>query len=92
MHRLRQQLGVVVFLAGLQLLPPLEEGPQGGIWLLGDDTLVPVRPNLQADQRHTDVQSPIELHTHTQVCLVISSNNTVWSHKAISLQSPLKGC
>ncbi len=62
-HCSRQQLGVVVLLAGFQLLSPLEEGPEGGVWLLGDDTLVPVGPNLQTNQRHTDVQSPIELNT-----------------------------
>lgn len=61
----RQQLGVVMLLAGLQLLSPLEEGPEGGVGLLGDDALVPVGPDLQTDQRHTDVQSPIELNTHT---------------------------
>lgn len=62
-HSSRQQLGVVVLLARLQLLSPLEEGPEGGVWLLGDDTLVPVGPNLQTDQRHTDVQSSVELDT-----------------------------
>ncbi len=62
-HYSRQQLGVVVFLAGLQLLSPLEEGPEGGVWLLSDDTLIPVCPNFQTNQRHTDVESPIELNT-----------------------------
>lgn len=61
-HFSRQQLGVVVFLAGLELLSPLEEGPEGGIWLLVDDALIPVGPNLQTNQRHTDVESPIELN------------------------------
>lgn len=56
-----------MFLAGLQLLSPLEEGPQRGIWLLCDDTLIPVGPNLQADERHADVQSPVELRARQSI-------------------------
>lgn len=62
LRSLREQLSVVVFLARLQLLPPLEEGPEGGVGLLADDALISVGPNLQTNQRHADVQSPVELN------------------------------
>lgn len=58
----REQLGVIVLLAGLQLLPPLQEGPEGRVGLLVHDALVPFRPHLQANQGHTDVQGPVELY------------------------------
>lgn len=64
-HDSRQQLGVVMLLPGFQFLSPLQERPEGGVWLLCDDALIPVGPNLQTDQRHADVQSPVELNTHT---------------------------
>lgn len=58
----REELGVVVLLARLELLPPLQEGPERGVGLLVHDALVPLRPHLQADQGHADVQGPVELH------------------------------
>lgn len=65
-HFSREKLGIVVFLAGLQLLPPLEERPECNIWLLSNNTLISVGPNLQTNERHTDVQSPVKLNTHTK--------------------------
>lgn len=59
----REELGVVVLLAGLELLPPLQEGPECGVGLLVHDALVPLRPHLQANQGHSDVQGPVELYT-----------------------------
>lgn len=58
---LREQLGIVMFLVRFQLLPPLKERPESGIWLLGDDTLVCLVPNLHTNKRHTDVQGFVEL-------------------------------
>lgn len=51
-----------MLLAGLELLTPLQEGPEGGVGLLVDDTLIPLHPYLQADQGHADVQGPVKLH------------------------------
>lgn len=57
----RQQLRVVVLLASPQSLLPLQEGPERGVGIAGDSALVPLRPHLQANQGHLDVQRPVEL-------------------------------
>ena len=58
---LREQLGVVMLFTRFQLLPPLKERPESGVWLFADDTLISVSPNLQANERNTDVQGLVEL-------------------------------
>lgn len=61
---LRDELCVVVALLGKQLAPPAKEGPKGRVRVLGDFTLIPVRPYLQAHEGNPDVQGSVKLPRH----------------------------
>lgn len=60
----RDELRIVVALLGKQLAPPAKKGPEGRVRVLGDFTLIPVRPHLQAHESNPDVQGSVKLPRH----------------------------
>ena len=77
----RDELGVVVGQGAELLASPGQESCQHAVGVVRHGDLVPVRPHLQTDQSHPDVQGPVVLgegsrgRSTSEVCSV-----NAWTH------------